>query len=211
MEASKFYIDWTSQHILKTNFTNGFSFSEFAYVQKSDLLPFHINLSENFPTSVKAFFEKCQEVASSSIYTANGHLYCFKSGDLQYGPKGEYFEIGDHLFDEKILSYGNKFVQLGEETLYLITINRVTEFEEAVKKHYYPMSELIYLHAVNVVELEQWNKQYNRTLYLKTSADLSNTDCWIDRNTHSVFLHNTVSQDYFVDVFEQTFDFMNSS
>lgn len=193
--ASKFFIDWTSRHILKINFSNGLSFTEYSYnEQRNPLVQFHFKLPKNFLSSVKNFFETSQTVSPNSIYTENGNLYCFKNGDLQYGSRGQYIDMAEGKPKDNFLCYGDKFVQLGEKTLYLITISREKEFYENVNK-YYPMSELVYLHAKELLKLEKWDKQFSRTLFLKVSRDLATAECWIDMNTLSVLLENTLKVD----------------
>lgn len=193
--TSKFFIDWTSRHILKINFNNGFSFSEYSYGEPpNQLTHLHFQLPKTFSSSIKNFFKTNQAVNSNSIYTENGNLYCFKNGNLQYGSRGECIDIAEGKPNNNLICYGDKFVQLGEKTLYLITISREKEFYDNVNK-YYPMSELVYLHAKELLQLEKWENKFSRTLFLKASEDFATAECWTDVNTLSVFLENTVKVD----------------
>lgn len=197
--SSTFFIDWTSHRIFKVNTRNfGLSVSEYGHAAESDKLNhYRFKLTTNFSTEVTTFFDQStiQCVNPNSIYTHNKKVYCFQNGDLQYGSKGTRFYMMDEL-KENIFSCGNKFVQLEDQEMFVISISRVNEFY-AKLDDYYPTSELLYLHAKNVLKLENWKQNYNRILYLKTSPNLATAECWVNVNQTSVFLENTVSKFYY--------------
>lgn len=180
----KFYIHWKSNHVLKMD--KRLQISEYCSYNISDEEHSYVyHIPNGYISSITALLTDA--VNEHCIFTSDVRLYYFDGTILQYG-LGQIYNM--QKVRENVFFCDHLFLIVDKKsTLYLLEIDRMDQILNEMS-HYYPITELLFLHAKSCIKLYKWKSLYDKVLTVQINEKSNIVKFWINaENTHVLLLN----------------------